>query len=262
MKAIVIGAGRGMRLEHLTQEIPKTMVPVLGRPMLESILHALDCGGIDASRTTFISGYQANVVKTAFPGLTYVQNERWEHNNILLSLMCARETMKEGFISTYADIVYRPEYVEALNASPHDITLACDSDWRRRYRDRSRHPETDAEKLRLRDGKVVELSRKIESDAASAEFIGVMRLTAEGAAQFCEAFDEAAKLFDGGQFREGRTFQKAYLIDLLQWMLERGTPIHGVALPGGYMEIDTLEDVEHADKWWRETDESGFKAPR
>ena len=43
VKPVIIGAGRGRRLKHLTDEIPKTLVPVLGRPMLESILEAHAC---------------------------------------------------------------------------------------------------------------------------------------------------------------------------------------------------------------------------
>ena len=42
MKAIIIGAGRGSRLKHLTEDIPKTLVPILGRPMLDGILDALE----------------------------------------------------------------------------------------------------------------------------------------------------------------------------------------------------------------------------
>ena len=48
MKAIIIGAGRGSRLRHLTDDIPKTLVPVLGRPMLDGILEAL----LQATRTS------------------------------------------------------------------------------------------------------------------------------------------------------------------------------------------------------------------
>ena len=54
MKAIIIGAGRGSRLRHLTNEIPKTLVPVLGRPMLDGILEALEFG--DEADTTTSSG--------------------------------------------------------------------------------------------------------------------------------------------------------------------------------------------------------------
>jgi choline kinase len=252
MKAIIIGAGRGRRLEHLTEDIPKTMVPIVGRPMLDSILEALEAGGFSrAGSVVYVCGYKAEVIQHAYPELDYVLNADWPNNNILVSLLYAREHLREGFVSSYSDIVYRPEAVEQLMQSPHDITLVCDTDWRRRYRDRSEHPETDAEKLRSDGERVVELSRHIAPAEASGEFIGVMRLTAKGAAQFIEAYDDAERRFaDAAEFREGRSFAKAYLIDLLQHMLLAGVPIHTTEIHGGYMEIDTTEDARHADTWW------------
>ena len=98
---------------------------------------------------------------------------------------------------------------------------------------------------------MVEISRKIASEAASGEFIGVMKASPAGAARLCRAFDEARGEYAGKVFREGRTFEKAYLIDLLQWMLERGEEIHRIDTDGGYMEIDTLEDAGLAESWWK-----------
>ena len=67
-----------------------------------------------------------------------------------------------------------------------------------------------------------------------------------------EHFDTAqAEFATQSSFREGRSFEKAYLIDLLQWMLERGVVMQREDTPGGYMEIDTLEDLQHAADWWR-----------
>src|SRR3954453_15008787 len=109
MKAVIIGAGRGSRLRHLTNDIPKTLVPVLGRPMLDGILEALEFGGFARKDVVFICGYRAAGIKERYPDLTYVENTNWENNNILLSLLCAREHLKDGFVSTYADIVYRKE---------------------------------------------------------------------------------------------------------------------------------------------------------
>jgi choline kinase len=251
MKAIVIGAGRGSRLRHLTTDLPKTLVPIVGRPMLEHVLDALAAGGFARGEVVYICGYRADVIQGRYPELQYVPNTDWENNNILASLLYAREHLTDGFVSTYADIVYRPEVVERLVRSPHDITLVCDTDWRRRYTRRSQHPETDAEKMRAEGERVVELSRRIPSEAASGEFIGVMKLSAKGAARFVAAFDEAAARHPSGEFREGRTFKKAYLIDLLQQMIEGGEAVHRIDTHGGYMEIDTLQDEQLAETWWR-----------
>ncbi len=252
MKAIIIGAGRGKRLGHHTDDVPKTLVRILGRPMLDAILEALAAGGFGQGEVVYIRGYKGDVIAARYPGLSYVHNEDWENNNILLSLACARHHLEDGFVSTYSDIVYRPEAVAELVKSPHDITLVCDTDWRRRYKDRSQHPETDGEKMRAEGERITEISRKIPAEEASGEFIGLVRMTAAGAKCFLEAFDAVRGTHRPGEcFREGRSLEKAYLIDLFQHMIEAGTAIHWLPIHGGYMEIDTQEDAAHAEAWWR-----------
>jgi choline kinase len=179
-----------------------------------------------------------------------VRNEDWANNNILLSLLCARAYLESGFLSTYADIVYEGALVRKLLDSSEDIVLGCDVAWRRRYVDRSQHPETDAEKLSASGDRVMSVSRRIPSEQAFGEFVGVMKATKIGARKLLDAFDEAQRRHGGSQFREGRSFEKAYLIDLLEDMLERGVAMHHEDTVGGYMELDTLEDLAAAEKWW------------
>ena len=71
-----------------------------------------------------------------------------------------------------------------------------------------------------------------------------------------ERLEEIARAraeWGGKTWREGRTFARAYLIDLFQEMLERGSPFHRVDTHGGYMEIDTRQDLASAETWWRES---------
>jgi choline kinase len=247
---VIIAAGRGSRLQNETDELPKTLVDVMGRPMLEWILEALTSAGLSRKDVVFVCGYRSEAVRARYPEFTYVTNHDWPNNNILLSLMMARQYLKGGFVSTYGDIVYEGAVVQKLLASKADIALGCDTHWRRRYVGRTLHPETDAEKLRADGQRVVQLSRTIPSEEADGEFIGVMKLSQVGAAQLTQAFDEAEQRYGGGAFREGRSFQKAYLIDLLAEMLEQGASMQREDTAGGYMEIDTLQDLSMAEAWW------------
>jgi choline kinase len=253
MRPVIIGAGRGSRLEHLTEEIPKTLVTVMDRPILEWVLDALAMGGFSRKDVIFICGYRAEVIKERYPEFTYVHNHDWESNNILLSLMTAREHLSDGFVSTYADIVYRGEVVRGLVDSSYDKVLGCDTDWRRRYVGRTRHPESDAEKLRATGDKISELSRTIASETAAGEFIGVAKFTKNGTEELLDAFDQVKDQFAGQVFREKRTFERAYLIDLFQHMIEKGSEFFRVDTDGGYMEIDTLQDRSMAPSWWKRT---------
>jgi choline kinase len=255
MRAIVIGAGRGSRLGRETDVVPKALVPVMGRPMLDWILEALGQGGFARKDVVFIGGYRADVVRARYPDLSFIVNERWEKNNVLASLLCARAELAGGFVSTYADIVYRGSTVKALVEARHAKVLACDTDWRRRYVDRSLHPESDGEKMRAEGERVIEVSRRIAPERAAGEFIGVTKFSPDGAAELIAAYDRASTQFAGSgePWREGRSFERAYLIDLVQSMIESGSPFHRVDTHGGYMEIDTGEDLACAEKWWRES---------
>lgn len=216
--------------------------------MLEWILEALAEAGFAKRDIVFVCGYRADVLRARYPEFTYVENRDWENNNILESLVCARSHLEGGFLSSYTDIVYRGSAVKDVLASEHDKVLVCDTDWRRRYVRRTRHPETDAEKLRAEGPRVVELSRTIPSEDASGEFIGVAKLTASGAHEMLEAYEEAKA---NCETLGDRPFKKAYLIHLWQRMIEHGSEFHRVDTPGGYMELDTLEDLSLAETWWQ-----------
>ena len=55
----------------------------------------------------------------------------------------------------------------------------------------------------------------------------------------------------GRPFREARTLEKAYLIQLFQDMIEAGEAFAPVDTPGGYIEIDTQQDFDYARRHWK-----------
>lgn len=249
MKAIIIGAGRGQRLMPLTEDDPKCFAPIAGRRIVDWNLESLRQGGLE--QIVFIGGWQIDKVRRALPEIAFCHNDQWEHNNILVSLMFAREHMADGFVCSYADILYKPTVVRRLLEHPSDITLAVDTLWRRRYHHRTEHPEEDAEKVRVSGETVVQISRAIPSQEAHGEYIGVAKFTQVGAALLSEHYDRVTQQYDGREFRESPSVQKAYLIHLFQDMIEQGVSMSMVETHGDYMEIDTTEDYELANRFWR-----------
>ena len=69
-RAVIIGAGRGSRLGPHTESLPKTLVQVMGRPMLDWILDAFAAAGFERSRIVFISGFAEEQLKARYPDLT------------------------------------------------------------------------------------------------------------------------------------------------------------------------------------------------
>jgi choline kinase len=248
VRAIIIGAGRGQRLMPATSSAPKCFTEVNGKRILDRIVSALREGGV--SEICFIGGYFIDAVKRDYPDFIFRHNPDWADNNILASLMYAEDLMDRPFISSYADILYTPEIVGRLNASPADFALGVDTDWLSRYDHRSQHPPDDAEKVTVSGGRVTRVHRAIPTDEAHGEFIGVAKYSADGARLLRQHYHRARSAFAGKPFREAARFEKAYLIHLLQDMIEHGVEMTHEDMDGGYFEIDTLEDLALAERTW------------
>ncbi len=248
MQPIIIGAGRGSRLNALTDSQPKCYAPVGQRRILDWLLEALEGAGLDTP--VFIGGYQIDLIRADYPHLTFCHNADWPNNNILASLFYAEDHMSEGFVCTYADILYRAGVVRRALEHEDDIVLCVDTDWRARYAHRSQHPEDDAEKV-IAEGDIVRrVDRRIDAAVASGEYIGVAKFSAEAVRWLRDHHQRVREIFSGKVWRDDTVFEKAYLIHLFQEMLEEGVDFHMVTTDGEYMEIDTEEDFALANERW------------
>jgi choline kinase len=248
MKPIIIGAGRGSRLNAMTDSQPKCYAPIGGRRILDWLLEALAIDQLDAP--VFIGGYQIDMIKGDYPHLAFRHNADWQNNNILASLFYAEADMKDGFVCTYADILYRSSVVERALAHAGDIVICVDTEWRKRYADRTAHPEADAEKVIVQGDRVLRIDRTVTSDKADGEYIGVTKFTAAGAAKLQAYYHRVRSQFADSNWPEDKPFAKAYLIPLLDEMIRQGEPVHCVSTAGDYMEIDTEEDYALANASW------------
>lgn len=247
MKAIIIAAGLGSRLEHYTDEKPKCMVDVGGRSILSYQLEALAKNAIDDIH--IVRGYLAD--KLVVDGATYYENADYQSNNILMSLFCAEAAMDGPFVSTYSDIVYTPEVVRKAVDSPHDIALVVDRKWHLAYEGREDHPPEQAELAEVDGERVLRVGKQVGPENAVGEFIGLARYSPKGAQQLREAYRAVReRLGDDDPFQAAAKFRKAYLCDLFCELIDRGVDVGWVPIDGGWREIDTVEDLHRVrDEW-------------
>ena len=249
MRAIIIGAGRGSRLMPTTEDAPKCFAEIRGKRILDWTLEALRGGG--CTEICFIGGYRIDSVRRDYPEFIFRENAAWPDNNILVSLMCAADLMDQPFVCSYSDILYTADVVRGLTRSADEMALGVDTDWREHYRPRSQHPPHDAEKVITRGGRVARVHRAIPYDDATGEFIGVAKFGRTGARALRDFYETRKAAFWDKPYREAAVFQKAYLIHLLQDMIEQGFAFGHVDTPGNYREIDTQQDMDLAQTLWR-----------
>ena len=252
-RAVVVAAGLGRRLLPYTDEMPKCLVPVGGRPMRPRACALFRAHGVE--EIVVVRGYRADVLETRRgelgPGVRFVDNTAFRDNNILESLFCAEAFLDEPFYFSYADIVFAPEVMAALAAASGDICLVVDRAFRDIYAGRSEHPLEEAEVTSLdRDGFVAKIGKRaLPAAEAFGEFIGLAKISAAGARAFVSAWQGLRAAYAGREdepFQRAPRFRVAYLTDLLQHLIDGGARMTPVVIDGRWREIDTVQDLERA----------------
>lgn len=243
-KVIVIAAGMGTRMKGHTEDKPKCMVEFGGKTLLQRQLDAYrECGLSDIS---LIRGYKKE--KINYDGLNYFDNPDFENNNILNSLFYAEDALNGHVIAAYSDILFESHVVTRLLQSDHDISIVVDIDWRGYYEGRRDHPVEEAENVLFdANNNVTQIGKVLtQKEDVHGEFIGMMKLTPRGTDIFKRHFHRAKALYWDKPFQRAAVFQKAYITDILQEMVDLGVPVHCVIIERGWKEIDTVEDYEKA----------------
>ena len=233
-----------------TADTPKCFAEVEGRRLLDWAVDAFRENGVED--IAFIGGYRMEVVQREYPDFTFRHNDDWPNNNILASLLYAEDLMDEPFMCCYSDVLFTPHIVEQLIRTEGDAVLGVDTQWLVRYQDRTEHPSDDAEKVTAENGAVTRIHREISESSAYGEFIGLARFSPEGAAELRKMYHQRREAHAGQPYREAKVFEKAYLIHLLQDMIEQGHEMAHADTPGGYIEVDTQQDFEYARQHWIE----------
>jgi L-glutamine-phosphate cytidylyltransferase len=243
MKAIIVAAGMGSRLAPYTDDRPKTLVEINGKSILARQVDAYRAAGV--TDLSIVRGYMKELIQ--IPGARTFDNDQYRDNNILVSLFYAEAAMEGGFLFSYSDIVFRPEVVRVALETEGDFALVIDRRWSEAYVGRQHHPVEEGEVARVEDGRVTVVGKKTVPPAeASGEFIGLARFSAAAVDKLRARYHERRRQLWGQPYGRAPKFEKAYLTDLLNDLIDGGEVMRPAFIDGGWREIDTVEDLERA----------------
>jgi L-glutamine-phosphate cytidylyltransferase len=177
MKAVILAAGMGSRLAPLTNDRPKPMVEVGGRPLLLRALDRLADAGIDRRDVLIVGGYREDVLRAclareAHPA-TVVTNPRYDTWNSWYSLVVARSLLLDkAFLVLEGDVLFDEAVLPKMLAADGPALLAVD--FRADLDDETMKVVTDgAARPRVRA-----LSKQLDRREAAGEYIGITRIDA------------------------------------------------------------------------------------
>jgi L-glutamine-phosphate cytidylyltransferase len=233
MRGLILAAGRGSRMGPLSDERPKCLVELEGKPLIERQIAALRRGGVD--EIGVVRGYRAGMID--FPDLSYFANERWAETNMVVSIAAAAPWLRSGpLIISYADIFYRSELVRGLAAASGQLVISYDRAWRGLWKRRFADPLADAETFRIdAAGRLLEIGGKTRQiDDIEGQYMGLLKFTPS-------AWSMVEALLDtlGAAVRD-----RLDVTGLLRRLLNEGKlPIQTFGTDGNWGEVDNPDDV-------------------
>ncbi|GIX28227.1 MAG: hypothetical protein KatS3mg123_2108 [Burkholderiales bacterium] len=237
--AVVLAASRGEGLHELTEDRPKAMLPVAGRPLLRRLVDEFKKQGIDA--VTVVAGYQARSID--LPGIEVVENPGHAESGELASLACARGAIGEDTVVSYGDLLFRSYILRDLLETPGELAVVVDSSPvpRRpeRRRDLAYCSAPDDHALFPQDVRLLRVDARPRpgAGAPSGRWIGMLRVRGAGRSWLLQAMDALAQRPD---------FHRLGLPDLLNHLIEAGRPVRVLYVSGHWLDVNDPDDLRRA----------------
>jgi phosphoenolpyruvate phosphomutase len=253
VRAVILAAGFDERLMPLISDRPKAMLDVRGKPILERQVEALrQCG---VRQIAVVRGYKKE--QMTLPNVRYYDNDAFEESGELESLLRAGAELSGPVVVMYGDILFDRNILERLLQSAGDITLVCDRSWpdTRVGRETSgcdlviESPAPRRHHRFLADAQPVQVTaigQMLDPVQATAEFIGMAKLSARGCQILGEVYRELRSRDGDHRVHESPSLRTAKLTDLLHQVIRRGHAIASVGVYQGWLEVDTFDDYRRA----------------
>ena len=249
MKAIILAAGMGTRLDKYTKNLPKCMLDIDGITLLERQIKTLKACGIN--NIIVVKGYMPDKINIS--GVKYYINEEYANTNMVETLMRAEAEMDDGLLVCYGDILYEKGVVEKVIQADVGIGVTVDIDYLDYWKARLDNWQEDVESLVIgKDGNIIEIGvPDCGLEKAKVRYVGLIKFSKKGIETLKKIYHEnREKYFDSSEkFMNSKCFKKMYMTDMIQLIINSGQKVYPVKIQHGWLEFDANEDYEKEMEW-------------
>jgi len=235
LKAIILSAGQGSRLLHLTNNIPKCCLELDGKTLLEHQVETLADNGV--TEVVVVTGFQHKVVESVLNGIEGIAvrtlyNPFYAVSDNLGTCWIARREMNEPFLLVNGDTLFDSSTLAKFLAAErvYPVTLAVD---------RKRSYDEDDMKISADGEHLLRVGKGLDPKIVNGESIGMIIFNKSGAEALVKKVEQLMAGPDG----------------LARWYLSAIDELAGSGLVGvcsiqghEWCEVDDLADLARAEK--------------
>ena len=245
-KAIILSAGQGSRLGHLTDDKPKCLIDFNGRTLLDRQLDALAANGVEEA--VVVTGFRDDQIEAALerrggagPRVRTVYNPFYKVADNLGSLFVAKAEIEGDVLVWNGDTLVSDELMAKVVGNQDQIGICVTIDRKDGY------DEDDMKVVVDDEGRLHAIGKRLDMTEVNAESIGLLAFRGEGAETFRRAIERAIRT------SEGTTI---WYLRVIHQIAQEG-PVWTLDIKGHeWGEVDFPEDVEAARALTARWDES------
>ena len=165
MRAIILAAGLGIRMSPLTNTVPKCLLDIGGKSVIERQIEILHSVGV--RKIILVLGYRADMVrKITKRKCTHVINQNYKTTNSIESLWLARNFLRDDLLIINGDVIFEKKLIYDLIQNPSNICFALTTAWEanRGY------------KIEVKNGRVVKIGPDIKKGEIFGEDAGIVKV--------------------------------------------------------------------------------------
>lgn len=229
MKAVILAAGTGRRLQPLTNRLPKCLLPIAGETFLQRQLRIL--GECDVADVTMVVGHCADdIMRRIGDTVRYVGNPLHLESNSIASLHLALqvpEASEGDLLVLNSDVLFTRDQLASL----------IEKSWRHCLLVDSSEPDDEATKVLIMDDHVQWIGTQLPKShgRVQGEYLGIAKIRADAIVHFKYAVERTCHVSAGSKWPEA-----------FRHLMSHGHPVHWVLALGDWIEVDTLEDYSRA----------------
>lgn len=235
---IILAASRGIELGELTENTPKAMLNINGKPLLAKMIDLFHERGI--KDISIVRGYKKEAF--TFSNVSYFDNDEYATTGELVSLYKAKEKLVNDSIITYGDILYRKFVLASLLDEEGEVVIVADANLERRccgnhgdfiLSTRPYSKSFSEEPVFL---KSIQFRKLDKTDQYDGEWIGLLKTNHKGSEILKKVLEEISTK---------ENFEKMKMPDLLNMLIEKGIPVKVIYIDGHWLDVDNLSDLKN-----------------
>ena len=234
MKAIIMAAGVGKRLQALNINKPKCLITVESETLIRRSVNLLVNKGI--SDITVIVGFMADLIRNELNNdVAYFENPDFHSTNSIKSLWYAKDLLEDNVLLLNGDLYYEHAILDYAINQTNPVVMLADS---------TRIDNADY-RFSFSGDQINQFGKHLTNHETDGEYVGIVRIDQRFIKTFKQALEE--------MITSGKS--NIWWEDVLYSFIEKRIPINYFDVAGTFWsEVDTLQDYNYLKNWIKNQD--------